>query len=61
VVEQRELRGMPKPSRTKPPSVRQVYAIAHAFCERLGERWPESGAEASELIRHLRGDDEEEC
>ncbi len=52
---------MPKPSRTKPPSVRQVYAIAHAFCERLGERWPESRAEASELIRHLRGDDEEEC
>jgi hypothetical protein len=56
----RELRGTPRPSTTKPPSARQVYAIAHGFCERYGERWPESRAEASELIRALRGEDDED-
>jgi hypothetical protein len=38
--------------------VKQIYAIAHALCERYGERWPESKAEASQLIRELRGEDE---
>jgi hypothetical protein len=38
--------------------VKQIYAIAHGLCERHGERWPESKAEASELIRVLRGEDE---
>jgi hypothetical protein len=38
--------------------VKQIYAIAHGLCERYGERWPESKAEASALIRVLRGEDE---
>ena len=53
----RELRGTARPSTRKPPSVRQIYAIAHALCERHGERWPETRAEASELIRELRGEE----
>jgi hypothetical protein len=36
------------------PTVRQVYALAAALCERLGEEFPESRAAASELIERLR-------
>jgi len=36
------------------PTVRQVYALAAALCERLGEEFPESRANASELIERLR-------
>ena len=36
------------------PTVRQVYALAAALCERAGEKWPESRAAASELIERLR-------
>jgi hypothetical protein len=36
------------------PTVRQVYALAAALCERLGEEFPKSRAAASELIERLR-------
>jgi hypothetical protein len=36
------------------PTVRQVYALAAALCERLGEEFPESRGDASELIERLR-------
>lgn len=36
------------------PTVRQVYALAAALCERNGEEFPESRAAASELIERLR-------
>ena len=36
------------------PTVRQVYALAAALCERAGEAFPETFAEASELIERLR-------
>jgi hypothetical protein len=36
------------------PTVRQVYALAAALCERLGEEFPASRADASELIERLR-------
>ena len=36
------------------PTVRQVYALAAALCERAGEGFPETRAEASELIERLR-------
>lgn len=36
------------------PTVRQVYALAAALCERLGEEVPASRADASELIECLR-------
>jgi len=36
------------------PTVRQVYALAAALCERLGEEFPTSGADASELIERVR-------
>jgi hypothetical protein len=36
------------------PTVRQVYALAAALCERLGEEFPTSGADASELIERIR-------
>ena len=36
------------------PTVRQVYALAGALCERAGEGFPETRAEASELIERLR-------
>jgi len=40
--------------RDGPPTVRQVYALAGALCERTGEGFPETRAEASELIERLR-------
>ena len=36
------------------PTVRQVYALAAALCERMGEEFPESKGDASELIERLR-------
>ena len=36
------------------PTVRQVYALAAALCERVGEEFPESSEAASELIERLR-------
>jgi hypothetical protein len=36
------------------PTVRQVYAVAAALCERAGEEFPETAADASELIERLR-------
>jgi hypothetical protein len=36
------------------PTIRQVYALAGALCERLGEEWPETRGAASELIERLR-------
>jgi hypothetical protein len=35
-------------------SVRQIYALAAAFCEQVGEAFPETRNEASELIERLR-------
>lgn len=36
------------------PTVRQVYALAAALCERMGEEFPQSKGDASELIERLR-------
>jgi hypothetical protein len=36
------------------PTARQIYALAAASCERLGEEFPASASEASELIERLR-------
>jgi hypothetical protein len=36
------------------PTVRQVYALAAALCERAGEAFPETFDDASELIERLR-------
>jgi hypothetical protein len=36
------------------PTVRQIYALAAALCERLGEGFPETRAAASETIERLR-------
>jgi hypothetical protein len=35
-------------------TVRQVYALVAALCERAGETFPETRDEASELIERLR-------
>jgi hypothetical protein len=37
-----------------PPTVRQIYALAGALCERAGEEFPADRAAASELIERLR-------
>ena len=37
-----------------PPTFKQVYAIAHELCEQVGEEWPETREQASELIARLR-------
>jgi hypothetical protein len=37
-----------------PPTIRQVYALAAALCERMGEEFPENRAAASETIERLR-------
>jgi hypothetical protein len=36
------------------PTVRQIYALAAALCERTGEEFPETRDAASELIERLR-------
>jgi hypothetical protein len=40
--------------KTGKPTVRQVYALAAALCDRMGEEFPESRGDASELIERLR-------
>jgi hypothetical protein len=37
-----------------PPTIRQVYALAAALCERAGEEFPETRESASETIERLR-------
>jgi hypothetical protein len=36
------------------PTVRQVYALAAALCERAGDEFPETREAASETIERLR-------
>lgn len=36
------------------PTVRQIYALAAALAERLGEEFPATAADASALIERLR-------
>jgi hypothetical protein len=36
------------------PTVRQIYALAAALAERLGEEFPTTAADASALIERLR-------
>jgi len=36
------------------PTTRQIYALAAALCERLGEEFPETRAAASATIERLR-------
>jgi hypothetical protein len=36
------------------PTIRQVYALTAALCERAGEAFPETRDDASELIERLR-------
>jgi hypothetical protein len=38
------------------PTVKQVYALAGALCERLGEEFPQTRQHASELIERLRSE-----
>ena len=40
--------------RNEKPTVRQIYALAAALCERAGEEFPETRDSASELIERLR-------
>ena len=44
------------PGMGRRPTVRQVYALAAALCERVGESWPETLEQASELIERVRLD-----
>ncbi len=38
----------------RPPTARQIYALAAAFCVKEGYEWPASRVEASELLGELR-------
>ncbi|HET7648490.1 MAG TPA: hypothetical protein VFK17_07965 [Gaiellaceae bacterium] len=38
----------------RPPTARQIYALAAAFCAREGYEWPANRVEASELLAELR-------
>jgi hypothetical protein len=40
--------------RDRPPTIRQVYALAAALCERFGEPFPERVGDASALIERVR-------
>ena len=37
-----------------PPTVRQIYALAAAMCEKVGEEFPDTRGEASALIERVR-------
>ena len=37
------------------PTVKQIYAIAATLCERAGEEFPQTVADASALLDRLRG------
>jgi hypothetical protein len=41
----------------RPPTVRQIYAIARALCAETGEVWPRTSEDASTLIARLRGEE----
>ena len=41
-------------SKDRKPTVKQIWAVAAELCERSGEQFPETVAEASELIERLR-------
>ena len=41
-------------ARREKPTVKQIYAVCAGLCERHGEEFPESRAEASALIQRLR-------
>ena len=43
-----------RPSEGDKPTVKQIYALAAALCERCSEEFPESKPAASELIERLR-------
>jgi hypothetical protein len=43
-----------RPADERKPTVRQIYALAAALAERVGEEFPETAADASELIERLR-------
>jgi hypothetical protein len=45
-------RPMSRPDR--PPTVRQVFALAAALCERVGEPFPDRQDDMSQLIERLR-------
>ena len=36
------------------PTVRQIYALAAALCEKAGEEFPETREDASDVIERLR-------
>ena len=38
------------------PTVRQIYAVARALCDRCGEEFPVTREAASELIERLRAE-----
>jgi hypothetical protein len=38
------------------PTVRQIYALAGALCEKQGEEFPETFDAASELIERMRSE-----
>ncbi|MDQ5820483.1 MAG: hypothetical protein M3540_03490 [Actinomycetota bacterium] len=37
-----------------PPTTRQIYSLAGALCERMGEEFPKTRSDASETIERLR-------
>ena len=42
------------PSHHRPPTARQIYALAAALCAKEGYEWPRSRADASDLLGELR-------
>jgi hypothetical protein len=53
---QRPKRPHPRPKPSKPPTVRQVYALAAALCAFTDQDFPRTRDEASDLIERLRID-----
>ena len=48
--------GAQKKPRPKPPTVKQVYALAAALCTFTGQEFPRTRDEATDLIERIRLD-----
>jgi hypothetical protein len=48
--------GAPKKRRPKPPTVKQIYALAAALCTFTEQEFPRTRGEATDLIERIRID-----
>ena len=48
--------GLERKRRPKPPTVKQIYALAAALCTFTGQEFPQTREDATDLIERIRID-----